>query len=218
MLLIEVFVPRGTLSEREQQVLAQRLIDGLMVEDDSHAIEIIEAQRLLTQVLVHEPSTWVLGDRPAADPASPPHYLVRVTVPASWRKDVAEHTVRFVTSVLAETERDAGRDPERVVREPHAVILVDGVTEGGIGIHGRAMGTMDLTELVSRPYRDRTVETRDPEPAEHTVIDPICGMSVILDDNALTLVHEGIRYGFCHGLCRRAFADEHGLSLGTGDR
>ncbi|ASR37056.1 hypothetical protein BAY61_21030 [Prauserella marina] len=216
MLLIEVFIPRDTLSEREQRVLARRLIDGLMVEDDSHAIEIIEAQRLLTQVLVHEPSTWVLGQRPATAPSNPPRYLVRVTVPASWRKDVAEHTVRFVTSVLARTEREAGRDPERIVREPHAVVLVDGVTEGGIGIHGRAMGTMELTELVSRPYRDRAADSPAPEPEDGTVTDPICGMSVTLDDNALTLVHEGVRYGFCHGLCRRAFADEHGVPLGSG--
>ncbi|TDE19385.1 YHS domain protein [Nonomuraea mesophila] len=212
VLLIEVVVPRGALSETEREVLGRRLIDTLMVEDDSHAMEIIDAQRLITQVLVHEPATWVLGQRPAADAAAPPRYLVRVTVPASWRKEVCEHMATVVTDVLAETERDAGRDPERVRREPHALILVEGITEGGIGIMGRVMDSMDLTEYVSRPYRDATSDRAVPAQEEDKLIDPICGMSVELDTQ-LTLVHQGTLYGFCHGLCRRAFADEHGLSL-----
>ncbi|MBO8185964.1 YHS domain-containing protein [Streptomyces spirodelae] len=222
MLLIEVFTPKGTLSEEEQQALGKRLIDTLMVEDDSHAIEVIEAQRRITQVLVHEPTTWVLGERPAADATAPPRYLVRVTVPASWRKEMSEHTVRLVSEVLAETERAAGRDPERIRREPHAVVLVDGIPEGGVGLHGRAMSSLDLTELVSRPYRDRAAapgadepnsSEEQPNPPEGKLIDPVCGMSVDLEESTLTLVHQGALYAFCHGLCRRAFADEHGLSL-----
>ncbi|MFE0879456.1 hypothetical protein ACFW4X_32035 [Streptomyces smyrnaeus] len=251
MLLIEVFTPKGALSEEERQELGKRLIDTLMVEDDSHAIEILDAQRTITQVLVHEPAAWALGVRPAADPADPPRYLVRVTVPGSWRKEMSEYTVQIVTDVLAETERRAGRDPERLRREPHAVILVDGISEGGIGIHGKAMSSLDLTEFVSRPYRDATAgrpaaspapdaaqksasesapesapepesaqddaerdPSQQPSPSQRKLIDPICGMSVDLDDRPLTLVHEGVLYGFCHGLCRRAFADEHGLPLG----
>ena len=212
MLLIEVFVPRGALSETEKETLATRLIDTLMVEDDSHAMEILDAQRTLTQVLVHEPATWVLGQRPAADPADPPRYLVRVTVPGSWRKEMSAHTVEIVTGVLAETERDAGRDPERVRSEPHAVVLVHGVSEGSVGIHGRAMSSLDLTELVSRAYRDDAAARPAPEPPRGKLVDPVCGMSVENDGSALTLVHEGVLYGFCHGLCRRSFADEHGLT------
>lgn len=213
MLLIEVFVPRGALSEAEQQALGKRLIDTLMVEDDSHAIEVIDAQRMITQVLVHEPAAWVLGQRPMADPTDPPRYLVRVTVPASWRKEVCDHMVEIITDVLAESERAVGRDPDRVRSEPHAVILVDGISEGGIGIHGRVMGSLDLTELVSRPYRDNATARPASTPQQDELIDPVCGMSVRLNDSTLTLVHEGALYGFCHGLCRRAFADEHGLSL-----
>jgi YHS domain-containing protein len=215
MLLIEVFVPKGVLNEDERRKLGHRLIDTLMVEDDGHAIEVIDAQRAITQVLVHEPVTWVLGQRPTADPADPPRYLVRVTVPASWRKEMSGHVVEIVTDVLAETERACGRDPERVRREPHAVIVVDGISEGGIGIHGRAMGSLDLTELVSRPYRDSAAGRSPQPPPQGRLIDPICGMRVDLDDSTLTLVHEGVLYGFCHGLCRRAFADEHGVPLGT---
>jgi YHS domain-containing protein len=213
MLLIEVFVPKGALSEDERQALGRRLIDTLMVEDDSHAIEVIDAQRTITQVLVHEPATWVLGQRLAADPADPPRYLVRITVPASWRKEMSGPAVEIVTGVLAETERAAGRDPERVRSEPHAVILVDGISEGGIGIHGRAMGSLDLMELVSRQYRDNAAARPAPNPPRGKLTDPVCGMSVDLDDSTLTLVHEGTLHGFCSGLCRRAFADEHGVPL-----
>ncbi|ARQ68373.1 YHS domain-containing protein [Streptomyces marincola] len=213
MLLIDIFVPKGALTEEERQELGRRLIDTLMVEDDSHAVEVIDAQRAITQVLVHEPATWVLGQRPAAAPADPPRYLVRVTVPASWRKDMSGDIVEIVTGVLAETERAAGRDPERLRREPHATVLVEGVSEGGIGVFGRAMGSMELMELVSRPYRDTAGDRPAPASGQGHLTDPVCGMRVTLDDSALTLVHEGVLYGFCHGLCRRAFADEHGVPL-----
>lgn len=213
MLLIEIHVPRGVFSEEERQELGQRLIDTLMVEDESHAIEVLDAQRSITQVLVHEPVTWVLGSRPAADPAAPPRYLVRVTVPGSWRKEVSDYLPEIITDVLAETERAAGRDPERVRREPHAVILVEGISEGGIGIFGKSMGSLELSEFISREYRHSTAGGEAPAPAEGKLIDPVCGMSVDLDESALTLEFEGTLYGFCHGLCRRTFADEHGVSL-----
>ncbi|WP_132329817.1 hypothetical protein [Nonomuraea longispora] len=98
-------------------------------------------------------------------------------------------------------------------REPHAVILVGGITEGGIGILGRVMDSVDLTEFVSRPYRDVAPGREVPAQESGKLIDPICGMSVDLDA-PLTLVHQGTLYGFCHGLCRRAFAEGHDLSLG----
>jgi YHS domain-containing protein len=215
MLLIEVFVPRGVLGEQERQALGQRLVDTLMVEEDSHAIEVLDAQRTITQVLIHEPSTWVLGQRPAADPSNPPRYLVRVSVPASWRKETSGHFVRIVTDVLAETERAAGRDPERVRRDPHVTVLVEGVSEGGIGVRGMVMGSMDLMEFVSRPYRDNAgSDSTLRKQLQGTLVDPVCGMRADLADSPPTLVHEGTMYAFCHGLCRRAFADEHGIPLG----
>ncbi|MBO1329988.1 hypothetical protein [Streptomyces sp. VRA16 Mangrove soil] len=212
MLLIEVHVARGTLTEQERQSLGRRLVDAMMTEEEGHAVEVIDAQRAVTQVLVHEPAAWVLGQRPAADPADPPRYLVRITVPASWRKEVSTHAVPAVTDALAETERAAGRDPERVREAPHAVILVDGVAEGSVGLFGRVMGSMDLADMVTRPYR----ETAGPHPAstaDGRWIDPVCGMTVERSPGAITLEHGGVLYGFCHGMCRRSFADEHGIAL-----
>ncbi|MFE0130999.1 hypothetical protein ACFWY6_05360 [Streptomyces sp. NPDC059037] len=130
---------------------------------------------------------------------------------------MSAHTVRIITEVLTESERTAGRDAERLRRAPHAVVLVDGISEGGIGIFGHVMSSLDLTELVSRPYGDATGPSPAPASAsapDGRLIDPVCGMAVDLDDSTLTLVHDGVLYGFCHGLCRRFFADEHSVPLG----
>ncbi|WP_436778186.1 hypothetical protein [Yinghuangia sp. YIM S09857] len=210
MLLIEFFVPRGAFSAEAQHDIGRRVVDRLMVED-SHAVEVLDAQRAITQVLFHEPTTWVLGQRPCADAADPPRFLVRVTVPASWRKEVSGPFVQAITEVLEEAEAEAGRDPGRLRRDPHLIVLVDGISEGGVGIHGRQMSTLDLTELVSRGYRSRT-DVRN-TPPQGSVIDPVCGMEVELDASTPTLTYDGVLYGFCHGLCRRSFADEHRLDL-----
>ncbi|MGP3776182.1 hypothetical protein ACTWJ8_35675 [Streptomyces sp. SDT5-1] len=139
---------------------------------------------------------------------------MRVTVPASWRKELSAHAVPLITEALMETEREAGRDPERLRSAPHAVVLVDGVAEGGIGLLGRPMGSLDLTEFISRPYRDAASGVPAATAPDGRFLDPVCGMTVERDDSALTLVHDGVLYGFCHGLCRRSFADEHGIAPG----
>ena len=36
-------------------------------------------------------------------------------------------------------------------------------------------------------------------------IDPVCGMSVDMDDNALTATHRGQTYYFCASGCRESF-------------
>ncbi|WP_218137337.1 YHS domain-containing protein [Streptomyces indicus] len=204
------------LGEQERVHMGRRIIDALMTEDDSHAVEVLDAQRLLTHVLVHETASWITGERPAADPADPPRFLVRVTVPASWRKEASSYFIRTITEVLAATEQQAGRDGARLFQAPHAIVLVNGISEGGVGLHGQAMGSLELTELISRPYRDRhDAETHASAPGRDAglLIDPVCGMSVRLEDSPLTLVHEGKLYAFCHGMCRRSFADEHGVPL-----
>lgn len=45
------------------------------------------------------------------------------------------------------------------------------------------------------------------------MIDPVCGMAASLDDESLTLNHDGIVYGFCSGTCRRIYADDNGVAL-----
>jgi xanthine dehydrogenase accessory factor len=49
--------------------------------------------------------------------------------------------------------------------------------------------------------------------AARTVTDRVCGMSVVADDEALHLDHEGERYWFCGTGCLRAFAADPGAYL-----
>jgi xanthine dehydrogenase accessory factor len=46
-----------------------------------------------------------------------------------------------------------------------------------------------------------------------TVVDRVCGMTVVADDEALHLDHEGERYWFCGTGCLRAFAADPGAYL-----
>jgi len=45
------------------------------------------------------------------------------------------------------------------------------------------------------------------------VTDRVCGMTVVADDEALHLDHEGERYWFCGTGCLRAFAADPGAYL-----
>lgn len=72
-----------------------------------------------------------------------------------------------------------------------------------------------LTELVSERARAgaQVAEGGIPadEPLPGTAVDPVCGMTVALTDNAITLEHEGTTYAFCCAGCRDSFAAQHGI-------
>ncbi|MGC9540695.1 YHS domain-containing protein [Streptomyces sp. UG1] len=216
MILIELFAPPGALDSAQREWLARRMIELLMASDqpdDSHAPEVLEAARSWTQVLIHEPTTWVVGGRQSVDPADPPRYVVRVSAPAAWRKDMSGHVIDCLTQALAEAEKAAGRDPDRLRHEPHAWIHVIGVTEGSLGVLGRAMGSLDLIRHLTAPHRDAIARRSTADLPPGHVVDPVCGMTVDLNTTDLTLEYDGTVHGFCHGQCRRIFAEEHGVSL-----
>jgi Cu+-exporting ATPase len=61
--------------------------------------------------------------------------------------------------------------------------------------------------------------TKTAETAPSTVIDPVCGMTVQLATArpaGLTLVHEGVEYGFCGRGCRLEFGDDPARFLAPG--
>lgn len=210
MFLIELFVPKGVFDADARESLARRLVDTLMVEDGSHAVEVLDSTRSLMQVLVHEPATWMVGDRSPVDVADPPRYLVRVTLPSAWRKDASEGIVTAMTDALAEAERAAGRDPGRLHREPHAWIQLVGLPEHSYGTYGRTLGSLELIDQLTRPHRENIAHAAA---GADEPIDPVCGMVATLDDPALTLEVDGTTYGFCSGTCRRIFADDAGVPL-----
>ncbi|MFE7173270.1 hypothetical protein [Streptomyces sp. NPDC057616] len=213
MILIELFAPAGILDPARHHQLGKRLIDALMGTEVAHAPAVMDSARALTQVLIHEPTAWITGDRHPVDTAQPPRYLIRVSAPAAWRKEMSAHAIERLTQALAETEAEAGRDPDRLLEQPHALVHVVGIAEGSLGMCGRPMGSLDLIQHMTAPHRDAIARIPTVDLPPGTVVDPVCGMTVDLHSTDLILEVDGIRYGFCNGQCRRIFADEHGVAL-----
>ena len=213
MIVIELFTPAGALDKSQHQRLGKQLIDALMGTEDAHAQPVMDSARALTQVLIHEPAAWITGDRHPVDPTAPPRYLIRVSAPAAWRKEMSAHAIDRLTRALAATEAEAGRDFDRLLDEPHALVHVVGIPEGSLGMCGRPMGSLDLIQHMTAPHRDSIANMPTEGLPPGTVIDPVCGMTVDLNSTDLTLEVEDTVYGFCNGQCRRIFADEHGVPL-----
>ncbi|WP_049579577.1 hypothetical protein [Streptomyces sp. SBT349] len=224
MILIEVLTAAGALEEEGRRRLGGRLIDAFMQGDTvdevpaaHHAGEVAESARALTQVLFHQPATWVLGGRGPADPADPPRYVVRISLPAPWRKDVSAEAIERLTGAVAAFEAEEGRSADRVLCEPHAWVQLLGVPEGSMGMLGRPFGSVDLIDHLTRPHRRAIGEAAaTADLPEGHVLDPVCGMVVDLAATDLTLELDGTVHGFCHGQCRRVFADEHGVTVAGG--
>lgn len=151
MIVIELFAPAGVLDQARRQRLGKRLIDALMGTKDAHAEAVMDSARALTQVLIHEPAAWFTGDRHPVDPADPPRYLIRVSAPAAWRKEMSAHAIDRLTRALAETEAEAGRDADRLRDQPHALVLIVGIAEGSLGLCGRPIGSLDLIQHMTAP-------------------------------------------------------------------
>ena len=207
MMFIELFVPKGALNEEQRQRLSERLItEFITVDEEKEApVEVLEANRQLQQVVVHEPDTWIVGGK-AVEPGEAPRYLVRVSVPSSWRKEMSAEVIARVTRVLA----DADANPQRLYHEPVAWVQVIGVPEGSYGAFGKVMLSNDIVKLITEPFRQSTErEAIIAAAAPGTAVDPVCGMTVPLKDGAITLELDGTTYAFCSVGCRQVFLEEH---------
>ena len=145
----------------------------------------------LNHVVIHEIDHWTAGGHTVD--SSHPRYLARFYLPAPWRKDMSAFLIPAVTSALRGllTESDPGRGPRVEVQ-------VLGVPEGSYGLDGRIVGEPELMDMISHA---KTGPDTPPDPG--ALIDPVCGM--IAMNPELTLVHEGITYGFCSAGCRKHF-------------
>lgn len=202
MMFIEVFVSKGTLSPEQRRQLGRQLIE--IMSEESAPAEVIDAWHSLGQVVFYEPETWVVGGQ-ASEPA--PRYLLRVTVPGAWRKGMSNELIPRLTRVLA----GVAPDPQRLYEEPLAWIHVLGVPEGGIGTLGKVMRSTDIIEMITLPFQ-KLAEGATMVAPPGMAIDPICGMTVALNDTAITLAHEGQTYAFCCTGCRAVFARRLGAA------
>jgi YHS domain-containing protein len=202
LLLIELFVPNGALSTEQRHDLGKRLIE--VMSEESAPTTIIEAWRAISQVIIYSPDTWIVGGR-SVEPTDPPRYIVRVSVPGAWREEMSAHAIARITRVLAEVDPD----PQRFYQKPLVWVHVIGVPEGSCGVLGVVMRSTDIIKMVTKPYREASKSHSHTEkPAPGTTIDPICGMTVVQNDMAITLEHQGAIYAFCSVGCRTVFAEQ----------
>lgn len=194
MMTVEVLTRPGTLTAEQREELGRQLLTELIAEESAPEA-VLDGARTLTNVLLHEPSTWVTrGDEP--------RYLVRVTVPGSWNtKDFGAYLIPRITAIVAAVEDD----PERLLREPHCQVQIVGLKEHAVGTLGRVTTSTDITRLMTEEYRTSGVRQ---EAAPGTAIDPVCGMTVDLATATLTLEHDGTLYAFCAPVCRKVFSEE----------
>jgi xanthine dehydrogenase accessory factor len=74
-----------------------------------------------------------------------------------------------------------------------------------------------LAEAVSERHRVKTEVTEEfcePDQQAPVAIDPICGMTVAIVDDAISAEHEDATYYFCGPGCRKAFTADPGAALG----
>lgn len=233
MLFIELFAPRGALSERRRRELSQRLVTEV-VSAPGASPAMIEAVRAISQVVVHEPEAWSVAGRPL-DPAGPARYVVRVSVPGGH---LTEHKSAEIVKRISRVIRDADAERDGARGEPDVWVQVIGVAEGNWGVGGRVLRTPELIEMVVNAGRAATAPslpagrsdaaapgepaesagaeipgqatTPDDEladaagPSSGTAVDPVCGMTVALA-TAVTLELDGTRYAFCCTGCRDVF-------------
>lgn len=201
MMLMELFVPQGVLTAARRLRVSERLVTEVMSAENAPA-DLIERGRAMTYVVVHE-SEAMVGGRPVAASA-PPHYVVRVSVPAEHNTDgIRAELVARITRVLAEVDDD----PQRLYQEPHVWVHIIEVPDGNMGAFGQVVRIGDIMKLVVNSGAKPTGRGTPPaKAAPATAIDPICGMTVALTDTAITLVQDGNTYAFCCTACRDVFA------------
>lgn len=186
MMIFEIFAPPGLLDIARQQRISRRLRSELAdpAQMSPGASTVFGS---LFHVIVHEPAGWLVDGDPTDR-----HYLVRVTVPGPWRKDVSGPIIQAATAALTEVHPGGHR--------PEVQVLVAGVSEGSLGLRGGVTTSADLVELMNEPHRG------DLE-AGRALLDPLCGVLVPLTDSAVTLEHNGELLAFCCAGCRNAYLD-----------
>lgn len=199
MNLIELFLPPGSFEPEVRRRVAERLVTDL-IDAPGAPDELLERGRAMTWSVVHEPAVWTAGGHAVAA-GDTTRAFVRVTVPgghadATMRAEMIARLTRVLTD----------EDPLAEVR-----VLVVESPDRSTGLFGELVSNAAMVDFV--------VTGRWPEPSAApsapTTVDPICGMTVVLDDRAITFVHEGAVHGFCSAACRDLFAAEVGAYSGS---
>lgn len=210
MTFIELIVPRGALTDDQRQQINERLIPEL-IRADGAPPELIERGRSITWMTINEVDTLSVGGR-VVEPSEAPRYVVRVTVPGGHLGDpMREEMVARITRVLAAVDDR----PDRLYDEPVAWVQIVELPDGSTGGWGRIVRLSDIVRFTAKGTPPGTVAPAAASMATgatgsggaDSVIDPVCGMTVPLDD-AVVVEHDGAIYGFCNPACRDIFVEQ----------
>src|SRR5450631_564115 len=142
MPFVEVFAPRGSLTDKQRAYITDTLVAEVMLAEGAPDTE---AARSISWLLLHEVDTWVVGGR-GVDGSEPARFVVRVAVPSGSLDDAKRaDMVDRITRVLAE----ADDDPQRFSRDPVAWVHINEIPEGNWGALGRVVGFADIAGFVT---------------------------------------------------------------------
>lgn len=208
MFLIEVASPQGALTADDRAALARDVCDILVGADEGVAEETMRRARAMTHIGFRELTTWTTGDGPWRPGTAPPLWIT-LTVPEAWREEMSRNVIGLVRRGVRRLDRSRGWE-----RDASSLwVNVVGIASGSIGLGGKARTSDDVVAYMTAEFRARHEPEESADLPDGVVIDPMCGMRVRLDAEAITLEHDGRTLGFCAAACRAAYAREHGLSL-----
>ncbi|WP_026925235.1 YHS domain-containing protein [Glycomyces arizonensis] len=185
MMLIELLIPPTAPDEPAPSELAERLL-GAVTHAEGASPEEDEAHRAIWQVLVRRTDAWLGGTVPHGN-----RYVVRIDFPAVMLSD--EGRAHFYARIADAFPGDA------------VSVYINPVAEGDFGTGGAAMRSADFVrEMVAGEEERPAVPV---EPGAASAVDPVCGMTVKLSEDAILLEHEGAVYAFCNSGCREVFSE-----------
>lgn len=206
MNLIEIRHPAGALSTDDHVAMATEVTAGLTGEvgDDAVPASTLRRVAAMTHVAFTECSGWRTGNGSWGAPGDVPPLWITVTVPEAWREELARHEMGWLRRAVRRVDADHGW------QRPGGLLWINmvGVADGSIGMDGKAVTADDVVAEMSREFR-ADLESGQTEVPDGMLLDPTCGMLVKDRARAITLEHEGIRYGFCAHSCRDAFVRRH---------
>lgn len=202
MNLIEIRHPAGSLSPDDQAAMAAEIVTGLTGDtgDDTVPESTLRRARAMTHVAFTEHSGWHTGDGSWGAPRDVPPLWITVTVPEAWRDEMARHEMGWLRRAVRRVDADHGwQRPDGWLW-----ITMIGVADGSIGLNGKASTADQVVAELSREFR-ADLDAGKIDVPEGMLLDPMCGMLVKDTPRAITLEHDGTRYGFCAHSCRDAF-------------
>jgi phenylpyruvate tautomerase PptA (4-oxalocrotonate tautomerase family) len=141
MPFVEVFTPRGAVSEARRNLIGEQLVGEVMQAEGAPDTP---AARAISWLVWQDVDGWWVGGR-RAGAGEAPRFVVRVAVPAGSLDDAKRRDmVERVTRVLAATDDD----PARLNRDPVAWVHINEIPEGNWGAMGRVVRFADIASFV----------------------------------------------------------------------